>query len=62
MYYMGAGLIVSVNLALCSSLRCEMEAFLSWFWSETFWEGEDKSFLLQAKHGLAQMWSAVSVS
>lgn len=36
---MSAVLFVSVNLSLCSFLRCEMEAFLSWFWSKAFWEG-----------------------
>ena len=39
-----------------------MEAFLSWFWSWSFWEGNDKSFPLQAKQELAQMGSTVSVS
>lgn len=57
-----AGLVVSLNLALCYSLRCKMEAFLSWFWSKTFWEGDDKSFPPQVKHELAQMCSTVSVS
>lgn len=57
-----AGLVVLVNLALRYSLRCKTEAFLSWFWSKTFWEGIDKSFPLQAKHELAQMWYTVSVS
>lgn len=41
---MSAGLFVSVNLCLCSFLRGEMDAFLSWFWSKTFWEGAGTYF------------------